>query len=297
MHDGRVGVAHQVVSTPWCVIFCGAGMGWSVLQKKEDEVDEEGGIINGSAAYDDEEDHARSGAPWFKKPLKNQSVVDSEPVRFTVKITGEPKPEVTWWFEGEMLQDCEDYQYIERGETYCLYLPETFPEDEGEYMCKAVNSRGTAASTCILTIESKSTLVWPAWPAPACSLLRAYEADRMLLFSVNPQAADADKLSPVSFFLPFFFCSIWRLMPLQRFGNLPCCLSLLCKTPSLTVWSDSRGRGKKTAFCLAFLTEGYTTRNEEKWKSVVYVRSKCKVKVLVKSDILPVPKHTFFFRF
>lgn len=50
------------------------------LQKKDDDVDEEGSIINGSAAYEDEEDHARSGAPWFKKPLKNQSVVDSEPV-------------------------------------------------------------------------------------------------------------------------------------------------------------------------------------------------------------------------
>ncbi|KAM7388195.1 hypothetical protein PAMP_024387 [Pampus punctatissimus] len=132
----------------------------AALQKKnEDDGEDEASIINGSAAYEDEEDHARSGAPWFKKPLKNQSVVDSEPVRFTVKITGEPKPEVTWWFEGEMLQDCEDYQYIERGETFCLYLPETFPEDEGEYMCKAVNSRGTAASTCILTIESKTTLV------------------------------------------------------------------------------------------------------------------------------------------
>uniref|UniRef100_A0A8C9RIX4 Nexilin (F actin binding protein) n=1 Tax=Scleropages formosus TaxID=113540 RepID=A0A8C9RIX4_SCLFO len=127
----------------------------AALQKKrEDEEEEEGSIINGSTTYEDD-DHARSGAPWFRKPLKNQSVVDGEPVRFTVKITGEPKPEVTWWFEGEMLQDCEDYQYIERGETCCLYLPETFPEDEGEYMCKAVNSRGTAASTCILTVESK----------------------------------------------------------------------------------------------------------------------------------------------
>uniref|UniRef100_A0A8C3AYC9 Nexilin n=1 Tax=Cyclopterus lumpus TaxID=8103 RepID=A0A8C3AYC9_CYCLU len=126
----------------------------ALQKKKDDDVEDEGSIINSSAAYEDEEDHARSGAPWFKKPLKNQSVVDSEPVRFTVKITGEPKPEVTWWFEGEMLQDCEDYQYIERGETSCLYLPETFPEDEGEYMCKAVNSRGTAASTCILTIET-----------------------------------------------------------------------------------------------------------------------------------------------
>ncbi|XP_076008940.1 nexilin isoform X1 [Genypterus blacodes] len=131
----------------------------ALQKKKEDDGEEEGSIINGSATYEDEDDHARSGAPWFKKPLKNQSVVDSEPVRFSVKITGEPKPEVTWWFEGETLQDCEDYQYIERGETFCLYLPETFPEDEGEYMCKAVNSRGTAASTCILTVESKSTTV------------------------------------------------------------------------------------------------------------------------------------------
>ncbi|NWZ94211.1 NEXN protein, partial [Nesospiza acunhae] len=127
----------------------------AALQKKrEEEEEEEGSIINGSTCED--EDQARSGAPWFKKSLKNTSVVDGEPVRFTVKITGEPKPEVTWWFEGEMLRDSEDYQYIERGETYCLYLPETFPEDEGEYMCKAVNNRGSAASTCILTIESKS---------------------------------------------------------------------------------------------------------------------------------------------
>ncbi|NWT50181.1 NEXN protein, partial [Erythrocercus mccallii] len=125
----------------------------AALQKKrEEEEEEEGSIINGSTCED--EDQARSGAPWFKKSLKNTSVVDGEPVRFTVKITGEPKPEVTWWFEGELLQDSEDYQYIERGETYCLYLPETFPEDEGEYMCKAVNNRGSAASTCILTIES-----------------------------------------------------------------------------------------------------------------------------------------------
>ncbi|XP_078264013.1 nexilin isoform X2 [Rhinoraja longicauda] len=125
-------------------------------QKKGDdeEEEEEGSIINGSTCEDDMDELIRSGAPWFKKPLKNTSVVDGEPVRFTVKIIGEPTPEVTWWFEGETLQDCEDYQYIERGDTYCLYLPETFPEDEGEYMCKAVNARGTAASTCILTIET-----------------------------------------------------------------------------------------------------------------------------------------------
>uniref|UniRef100_A0A8C2YLD4 Nexilin F-actin binding protein n=1 Tax=Chinchilla lanigera TaxID=34839 RepID=A0A8C2YLD4_CHILA len=127
----------------------------AALQKKRDEEEEEeGSIVNGSTVEDEEQ--SRSGAPWFKKPLKNTSVVDSEPVRFTVQVTGDPKPEVTWWFEGELLQDGEDYQYIDRGETYCLYLPETFPEDGGEYMCKAVNNKGSAASTCILTIESKN---------------------------------------------------------------------------------------------------------------------------------------------
>ncbi|XP_051021436.1 nexilin [Acomys russatus] len=127
----------------------------AALQKKrEDEEEDDGSIVNGSTTEDEEQ--TRSGAPWFKKPLRNTSVVDSEPVRFTVKVTGEPKPEITWWFEGEILQDGEDYQYIERGETYCLYLPETFPEDGGEYMCKAVNNKGSAASTCILTIESKN---------------------------------------------------------------------------------------------------------------------------------------------
>uniref|UniRef100_A0A7N4UX53 Nexilin F-actin binding protein n=1 Tax=Sarcophilus harrisii TaxID=9305 RepID=A0A7N4UX53_SARHA len=127
----------------------------ALQKKKEEEEEEEGGPVKGSVLEEGEEP-ARSGAPWFKKPLKNTTVVDGEPVRFTVRVTGDPKPEVTWWFEGERLQDGEDYQYIERGETYCLYLPETFPEDEGEYMCHAANGRGTAASTCILTIESKS---------------------------------------------------------------------------------------------------------------------------------------------
>ncbi|XP_023559014.1 nexilin isoform X3 [Octodon degus] len=126
----------------------------AALQKKRDEEDEdeESSIINGSTIEDEEQ--GRSGAPWFKKPLKNTSVVDSEPIRLTVKVMGDPKPEITWLLEGELLQDGEDYQYIERGETYCLYLPETFPEDGGEYMCKAVNNKGSAASTCILTIET-----------------------------------------------------------------------------------------------------------------------------------------------
>ncbi|XP_078472043.1 nexilin isoform X1 [Lampetra fluviatilis] len=129
------------------------------LSPKEGE--EEDGTPNGlglnGPVVDDDDELTRSGAPWFKRPLKNTQVVDGEPVRFLVRIVGSPRPEVTWWFEGEPLEDGEEYQYVVRGEdTYCLYLPETFPDDEGEYMCKAVSPKGSAASTCILTIESKA---------------------------------------------------------------------------------------------------------------------------------------------
>ncbi|XP_075930941.1 nexilin isoform X1 [Petromyzon marinus] len=129
------------------------------LSPKEGE--EEDGTPNGMGlngpVVNDDDELTRSGAPWFKRPLKNTQVVDGEPVRFLVRIVGSPRPEVTWWFEGEPLEDGEEYQYVVRGEdTYCLYLPETFPDDEGEYMCKAVSPKGSAASTCILTIESKA---------------------------------------------------------------------------------------------------------------------------------------------
>lgn len=112
--------------------------------------------MNGSTIEDEEQ--TRSGAPWFKKPLRNTSVVDSEPVRFTVKVIGEPKPEITWWFEGGNIAGWRRLSiYWKEEKLIAFYLPETFPEDEGEYMCKkTVNSKGSAASTCILTIESKN---------------------------------------------------------------------------------------------------------------------------------------------
>lgn len=51
-----------------------------------------------------------------------------------------------------------------------------------------------------------------------------------------------------------------------------------CKTLSLVVWSNSRG--KKTAVCLAFLREGYTTHKKK--QDGVYVLLKCKAALPVR---------------
>lgn len=77
---------------------------------KRKEEEEEGSTMNGSTTEDDEDDEqTRGGTLWLKKSLKHTRTVDSEPVRFTVKVTGKPKPEIPCCFEGETVQDGEVY--------------------------------------------------------------------------------------------------------------------------------------------------------------------------------------------
>uniref|UniRef100_A0A8C4N660 Ig-like domain-containing protein n=1 Tax=Eptatretus burgeri TaxID=7764 RepID=A0A8C4N660_EPTBU len=132
------------------------------MQFEQQEIDaalqqtiEEEGTTNGVDGAGLKDEALCSGAPWFKQPLKNLQVVDGEPVRLVVRVMAELEPEVTWWFEGELLNDGDDYRYEKRDNgIYSLFLHETFPDDTGEFLCRAENLHGSAASSCLLTIES-----------------------------------------------------------------------------------------------------------------------------------------------
>ncbi len=41
------------------------------------------------------------------------------------------------------------------GTTCKLCIVEVFPEDEGKYVCKAVNSAGEATTSCIVFVEGR----------------------------------------------------------------------------------------------------------------------------------------------
>ncbi|XP_035662307.1 trichohyalin-like isoform X34 [Branchiostoma floridae] len=95
-------------------------------------------------------------APKFVKNFENMTIFDGDPVRFEAKVIGRPKPDVTWYLNGKRLPNNQDYRYKFEGDHgVVLELPETFPEDEGEYMCKAVNTSGMALCSALLIIEGR----------------------------------------------------------------------------------------------------------------------------------------------
>lgn len=99
-------------------------------------------------------------APRFTMPLRNQTVTDGDRAVLRVFFSGVPAPTVTWYFNSQPVRPGQDFQInvdVRRGES-TLVIVEVFPEDEGEYMCKAENPLGTAITHCHLFVRSKLAL-------------------------------------------------------------------------------------------------------------------------------------------
>ncbi|XP_072047598.1 myosin light chain kinase, smooth muscle-like [Amphiura filiformis] len=78
------------------------------------------------------------GIPEFVTKLEDMEVVDGSPVVLSVKIKGEPLPDVMWIFdECEILED-DDFKLLQDGNTFSLVIREVYPEDAGEYTCRLI---------------------------------------------------------------------------------------------------------------------------------------------------------------
>lgn len=65
-------------------------------------------------------------------------------------------PEVTWYHQGREVTENKDVHIKMTDKGHCeLYISEVFPEDAGEYLCKAVSCAGEAKSEALLIVECK----------------------------------------------------------------------------------------------------------------------------------------------
>lgn len=96
-------------------------------------------------------------APEFQQELANREAKAGDTVYFTIKTTGIPAPEVTWYKNGEQLKEDSRVKFIKGSETgnYSLIINKAAAEDEGEYRCVASNMGGSVACQAKLHVEGK----------------------------------------------------------------------------------------------------------------------------------------------
>lgn len=118
-----------------------------------------GGSVTSTASikiiesYDDEE-VSEFKSPSFIQKIKPVSVMDGEKLYLECKVQGSPIPKVQWFHNNQIIKETKDISILQDNSGICsLTIAEAFPEDGGEYSCKAINSLGEAVCTTQISVE------------------------------------------------------------------------------------------------------------------------------------------------
>ncbi|KAG9271831.1 titin-like, partial [Astyanax mexicanus] len=98
--------------------------------------------------------------PIFVTQLTPAAVTIGNSARFTVTISGFPKPNVQWFHNGKVIKTSSIYKIVEERDEYSLIITEVKKEYEGEYSCTASNKFGQ--TTCTTTLKVQVSDVPPA---------------------------------------------------------------------------------------------------------------------------------------
>ncbi|GFO38540.1 titin, partial [Plakobranchus ocellatus] len=92
-------------------------------------------------------------APEFLLTIKTQTVLPGETVDFTCEVTGKPRPQLSWVYNGRTLEDEGRYMIFEEEGLHHLEVYEVCPEDVGEYTVTAQNEHGQVSCSADLKLK------------------------------------------------------------------------------------------------------------------------------------------------
>ncbi|VDM62824.1 unnamed protein product [Angiostrongylus costaricensis] len=105
--------------------------------------------------YAEDDVAAKTIAPDFIQRLISKEVVEGNELKWTVRVTGDPKPRVTWLRDGVEIPDCEEVRIIDEGNgIHSLIIVRVEMADSGQFTCLAENVAGEARSTADLVVRS-----------------------------------------------------------------------------------------------------------------------------------------------
>ena len=91
--------------------------------------------------------------PQFVVTPKSCDIKEGKIAKFTYRVTGEPTPDLTWFYKDEPLELTGRYSVVERDGLQVLQLTDVTPEDGGEYKVTATNEFGDDSCTADLDVE------------------------------------------------------------------------------------------------------------------------------------------------
>ncbi|GBN78554.1 Twitchin [Araneus ventricosus] len=91
--------------------------------------------------------------PKFIQSLGDRTVQDGEQVTLKCTVSGDPEPQVEWTKNGKILHSSKEISLKYKQGIATLTIEEVYPEDAGEYICKATNSMGTVSTKCKLQVS------------------------------------------------------------------------------------------------------------------------------------------------
>ncbi len=89
--------------------------------------------------------------PEFIITVKTCQVKEGETAEFTCQVTGEPTPDLTWYYNNQELEGTGRYTMVQRDQLQVLEVYDVVPVDGGEYQVTAKNPFGQA--TCGASLE------------------------------------------------------------------------------------------------------------------------------------------------
>ncbi|CAL4067925.1 unnamed protein product, partial [Meganyctiphanes norvegica] len=101
-------------------------------------------------------------APKFTVPLANiENLKEGENAHFEARLlpTDDPRLKVEWYWNGKPMKvSSRIRQFCDFG-FVIMELSPVYPEDSGEYMCRAFNDYGEAVTKCTLKCEGKRSII------------------------------------------------------------------------------------------------------------------------------------------
>lgn len=100
----------------------------------------------------------RTTKPVLKVPPQNATIYDGKDVQMTCEADGAPRPNVTWYHDGNLIHSIGRIQVLESG---ALLIAAAQPSDNGNYTCVQKNSEGEAQGTAFLAVRVRTQITQP----------------------------------------------------------------------------------------------------------------------------------------